>query len=59
MIDDKPAVFLPEGVGIVEGTEVCFEGGVLRLPATEADNQFEVMAEVMNRRKDVLRRLAE
>jgi hypothetical protein len=59
MIDDKPAVFLPEGLGMVEGAEVSFEGGVLRVKGSESDEQFQAMASVMQRREDVLRRLAE
>ncbi|MGL4512723.1 MAG: hypothetical protein ACRCT8_06490 [Lacipirellulaceae bacterium] len=55
MIDNKPAVFLPEGVGITEGSEISFDGSVLRVKDDDADGQFDAMTEVMERRKDVLR----
>ncbi len=67
MIDDKPAVFLPPEVvarlKVEEGSEVHLEDGPNGLafvhPNPVVESQVRIMNEVMERRRDVLRRLAE
>ncbi|MCA9238913.1 MAG: hypothetical protein KDA37_01885 [Planctomycetales bacterium] len=67
MVGDKPAVFLPADVvsrlKLVEGSEIALEEGPSGLtlvhPDPKVESQVQVMSEVMNRRRDVLKRLAE
>ncbi|QDT70807.1 hypothetical protein MalM25_37630 [Planctomycetes bacterium MalM25] len=63
MIDDKPAVFLPSDLaarlGVAEGSEIVFDEGVLRPSDSLADDQLAMMKDVMVRRRETLRRLAE
>ncbi|TWU00730.1 hypothetical protein Pla108_16820 [Botrimarina colliarenosi] len=63
MIDDKPAVFLPDDLaarlGVIEGSEIVFEDGVLRPTDDVIESQVATFKAVMERRRDVLRRLAE
>ena len=63
LIDDKPAVFLPadlaERLGVGEGSEIVFDEGVLRPADQTLEHQKAVFNDVMQRRREVLRRLAE
>ncbi|MEO1496584.1 MAG: hypothetical protein AAFV43_05480 [Planctomycetota bacterium] len=63
MIDQKPVVFLPpelaDRLGVVEGSELVFDEGALRPSDAIVDAQVDLMTDVMRRRRDVLRRLAE
>ncbi|MEN1682125.1 MAG: AbrB/MazE/SpoVT family DNA-binding domain-containing protein [Planctomycetota bacterium] len=66
-INDEPAIVLPpsvvERLGIKEGDEIHLEDGPngLRLvhPNPVVEAQVRTMNEVMDRRRDVLKRLAE
>lgn len=63
VIDNHVAVILPpdlvEQLGVGEGSEITFDSGVMRPAESVADQQLRAMRDVMRRRRDVLRRLAE
>jgi bifunctional DNA-binding transcriptional regulator/antitoxin component of YhaV-PrlF toxin-antitoxin module len=62
-IDGQPAIVLPTEIvnrlGLVEGSEIILDDDAVRYADPVLMRQVEIMREVMERRRDALRRLAE
>lgn len=63
MIDNELVIVLPKDIvqqlGVSVGSEFAFDKGALRPTEALAEDQLAVMKDVMVRRRDVLKRLAE
>lgn len=63
IIDGQPAIVIPTEIvnrlGLVEGSEIILDDHAISYADPELMRQVEIMREVMDRRRDALRRLAE